>query len=92
MLTICVLLKCYSCLCLHDIKRIKPHYCRKQYRISERDRDIYSGHSPPPHGGRKFLSKVKNREGIEGGIEKRKGKEEKKKKRVIKHRLKYLGA
>ena len=37
-----------------------------------------------------FLSKLKNREEFEGGLEKkRKGKEEKKK-RVIKHTLKYL--
>ena len=39
--------------------------------------------------GGEFLSKVKNREEFEGGLEKRKGKEEKKK-RVIKHMLKYL--
>ena len=46
-------------------------------------RDIYSGH---------FLSKVKNREEIEGGLEKRKGKggKEEKMKRVIKHTLKCL--
>ena len=43
-----------------------------------KDRDIYSGH---------FLSKVKNREEFEGGLEKRKrkgGKRRKKEKRVIK--------
>ena len=34
-----------------------------------------------------FMCKVKNREEIEGSLEKRKGKEEK---RVIKHTLKYL--
>ena len=38
--------------------------------------DIYSGHFPPWGGG---LSKVKNGEEFEGGLEKRKGKEEKKK-------------
>ena len=38
-----------------------------------------------------FLSKVKNREKFEGGLEKRKGKgAERIKKRVIKHTLKYL--
>ena len=43
-------------------------------------RDIYSGHFPPPWG--KFLSKLKNREEFEGGLEKKKGKRgEKKKKR-----------
>ena len=58
-------------------------------------RDIYSGHFPPPGGG-KFLSKLKNREEFEGGLEKGKEKEKKrkgkgeKKKRVIKHMLKYL--
>ena len=39
------------------------------------------------------MSKVKNREELGGGLEKRKGKggkEEKKKKRVIKHALKYI--
>ena len=38
------------------------------------------------------MSKLKNREEFEGGLEKRKGKGEKrrKKKRVIKHTLKYL--
>ena len=39
------------------------------------------------------MSKVKNREEFEGGLEKRKGKagkEEEKKKRVIKHTLRYL--
>ena len=35
-------------------------------------RDIYSGHLPP--GGWGILSKVKNREEFEGGLEKRKGK------------------
>ena len=44
----------------------------------------------PPLGG--FLSKLKNREEFEGGHEKGRGKEGKgeKKKRVIKHTLKYL--
>ena len=39
-----------------------------------------------------FLSKLKNREEFEGGLEKgrEKGVKEEKKKRVIKHRLKYL--
>ena len=39
-----------------------------------------------------FLSKLKNREEFEGGLEKRKGKGETriKKKRVIKHMFKYL--
>ena len=44
---------------------------------------IYSGHSP----------KLKNREEFEGGLEKRKGKggkRRKKKKRVIKDTLKFL--
>ena len=39
---------------------------------------IYSGQSPPGGGG--FLSKLKNRKEFEGGLEKRKGKEEKKEK------------
>ena len=43
---------------------------------------------PFPRG--EFLSKLKIREEFEGGLEKRKGKEEKKVKRVIKHVLKYL--
>ena len=46
-------------------------------------RDIYSGYSG------NFLSQLKNREEFEGGLEKRKGKEENKE-RVIKHTLKYL--
>ena len=39
-----------------------------------------------------ILSKLKNREEFEGGLEERKGKgeEKEKKKRVIKHMLKYL--
>ena len=37
-------------------------------------RDIYSGHPPPLGGGEFFLSKLKNREEFEGGLEKRKGK------------------
>ena len=39
-----------------------------------------------------FLSKLKNRKEFEGGLEKgkRKGGQEEKKKRVIKHTLKYL--
>ena len=48
---------------------------------------------PHPPGGGGILSKVKNREKFEGGLEKRKGKgwkRRKKKKRVIKHTLKYL--
>ena len=54
-------------------------------------RDIYSGH-PPPLGGKVFLSQLKNREEFEGGLEKKKGKGGigRKKKRVIKHKLKYL--
>ena len=46
---------------------------------------------PPPLGG-EFLSKLKNGEEFEGGLERRKGKgvKEEKKKRVIKHTLKYL--
>ena len=36
----------------------------------------------------KFLSQLKNREEFEGGLEKKEGKEENKK-RVIKHTLKY---
>ena len=39
------------------------------------NRDIYSGHFdhfPPPWG--EFLSKLKHREELEGGLEKRKGK------------------
>ena len=53
--------------------------------------EIYSGHSPPWEGGN-FLSKLKNREEFEGGLEKKKGKggKKEKKKRVIKHTLKYL--
>ena len=47
---------------------------------------------PPPLGGREFFSKLKNGEEFEGGLERRKGKgvKEEKKKRVIKHTLKYL--
>ena len=48
---------------------------------------------PPPRGeGVKFLSKLKNREEFEGGLEKRKGKGggEEKRKRVIKYTLRYL--
>ena len=43
-------------------------------------------------GGREFLSQLKNREELEGWLEKRKGKGGKrsKKKKVIKHMLKYL--
>ena len=47
---------------------------------------------PPPWGGGTILSKLKNREEFEGGLEKRKekgGKKEKRKK-VIKHTLKYI--
>ena len=43
----------------------------------------------PPGGGEKFLSQLKNGEEFEGGLEKRKGKEENKE-RVLKHTLKYL--
>ena len=43
----------------------------------------------PQGGGEKFLSQLKNGEEFEGGLEKRKGKEENKE-RVIKHTLKYL--
>ena len=53
---------------------------KKQGRILER-------------GGEEFLSKLKNREEFGGGLEKRKGKgrkRRKKDKRVIKHTLKYL--
>ena len=48
--------------------------------------------SPSPLGGGDFLSKVKNREEFEGGLEKRKGKGGKRIKelRVIKRTLKYL--
>ena len=47
---------------------------------------------PPPPGEGKFLSKLKNREEFEGLPEKRKGKggKEEKRKKVIKHTLKYL--
>ena len=48
---------------------------------SQKSRDIYSGHSP------KFLSKLKNREEFEGGLEK---KERKKKEKIDKHTLKNL--
>ena len=47
-------------------------------------RDIYSGH---------FLSKLKNREEFEGGLEKKerkRGGKKKTKKRVTKHALKYI--
>jgi len=49
-------------------------------------RDTYSGHSGD------FLSKLKNREEFEGGLEKgrERGEKKKKKKRVIKHTLKYI--
>ena len=36
-------------------------------------RDIYSGH-PPHHGMGEILSKLKNREEFEGGLEKKEGK------------------
>ena len=50
---------------------------------------IYILAIPPPGG--EILSKLKNREEFKGGLEKRKGKGGKeKKKRVIKHTLKYL--
>ena len=54
-------------------------------------RDIYSGHSLPPGGG-EFLSQSKNRVVFEGGLDKgrEKGGKEEKRKRVIKHTLKYL--
>jgi len=45
---------------------------------------IFWPFAPPPWEG-EFLSKLKNREGFEGG---KRG--EKKKKRVIKHTLKFL--
>ena len=53
-------------------------------------RDIYI--LAIPELGGKFHSKLKNREEFEGGLGKMKGKGEKrrKKKRVIKHMLKYL--
>ena len=38
--------------------------------------------SPPPLGGEEFLSKLKNREEFEGGLEKRKGKGRKRRKKV----------
>ena len=34
------------------------------------DRDIYSGHFPPPWGGGKIFQKMKNREEFEGGLNK----------------------
>ena len=49
--------------------------------------------SPPLWVGEQFLSKLKNREEFDGGLhEKRKGKggKRRKKKRMIKHMLKYL--
>ena len=57
-----------------------------------RDSGIYILAIPPSPGGWEFLSKFKIREEFEGGLEKRKGKggKEGKKKRVIKHMLKYL--
>ena len=53
---------------------------------------IHQPQGPPGVGGGEFLSKLKNREEFEGGLEKRKGKRGKrrKKKRVIKHTLEYL--
>ena len=53
---------------------------------------IYILAIPPLAGGGEFLSILKNREEFEGGLEKRKGKggKRRKKKRVIKHTLKYL--
>ena len=38
--------------------------------IQDQPKDIYSGHSPPPWGVGKILSKLKNREEFEGGLEK----------------------
>ena len=43
-------------------------------------RGIYSGQSPHP-GGWEFVSKLKNREEFEGGLEKRKGKGGKRRKK-----------
>ena len=56
-----------------NINESFPAYVQiKSMKCSLLYRDIYSGHSPPWGGG--FLSKVKNREEFEGGLEKRKGK------------------
>ena len=43
---------------------------------------MYSGHFSPPWGGG-ILSKLKNREEFEGGLEKRKGKGEKRRKKKM---------
>ena len=48
--------------------------------IHHSNRDIYSGHSPPPWRG-EILSKVKNREEFEGELEKRKRKGGKRRKK-----------
>ena len=50
------------------------------------ERDIYSGHPPLPGGG--FLSKLKNRKNLKEDL--KKGREKKKKGKMIKHTLKYL--
>ena len=54
------------------------------------ERDIYSGHPPLPGGG--FLSKLKNRKNLKEDLKKGRGKGEKeeKRKRMVKHTLKYL--
>ena len=49
-----------------------------QKKVERKIRDIYSGHSPPLGGD---FSKVKNREEFEGGLEKRKGKGGKRRKK-----------
>ena len=48
----------------------------------EINRDIYSGHSPPPGGGTIFVQ-------FEGGLHEKKEGKRRKKKKVIKHTLKY---
>ena len=61
-----------------------PNYGVMALCVSDprQDRDIYSGHI---WGAGEFLSKVKNGKEFEGGLEKRKGKGGKRRKRMIKH-------
>ena len=53
---------------------------------------IQEGNSPPPAGGGNFLSKLKTGKNLNEDMKKgrEKGGKEEKKKRVIKHTLKYL--
>ena len=53
---------------------------------------IFWPFNPLPPGRENFLSQLKKREEFEGGLEKRKGNggKRRRKKRVIKHMLKYL--